>query len=294
MCVESCECQTLKGRVDCCPSTVRCIQMIVTHLWEDWTRDPNAHHILPSPLFAASASIMSAFRALKPQWRVATHATKSLWNANESCILTKQTVSHFSTTLRWNNENTNSETMSTPTPKAAAETEPIHITLPGQSTIHPSTSNGKTNYMYSPTKLPPKQDPLLQFFVNLLMRDGKKASAERYIADMLAYIAKLTNSDPLPVVYEAVELARPILRMQTRKQGGKNMQVPIPLNERQSTRRALKWIIDAGNKRSDRSISRRLAVEILAVVEGNSSVLSRKEEQHKVGMINRANASVRI
>ncbi|WFD23097.1 hypothetical protein MEQU1_001781 [Malassezia equina] len=158
---------------------------------------------------------------------------------------------------------------------------------PGKTDIVPT-------YMYSADALPPRQDPLLHFLVNLLMRDGKKASAERYIAEMLGHMAKLTNSDPLPLVYEAVELAKPILRMQSRKQGGKTMQVPMPLNARQSTRRALVWIIDASNRRSDRSISRRLAVEMLAILEGNSSVLSRKEEQHKVGMINRANASIRI
>ena len=72
------------------------------------------------------------------------------------------------------------------------------------------------------------------------------------------------------------------------------LQVPMPLNERQSTRRALKWIIQASDRRADRAISRRLAVEMLAILEGNSSVLSRRDEQHKVGTINRANASVRI
>ncbi|WFD26816.1 hypothetical protein MNAN1_001805 [Malassezia nana] len=170
----------------------------------------------------------------------------------------------------------------------------LNISLPNQVSTNMNKAASVSTYMYSTEALPPRQDPLLQFLVNLLMRDGKKASAERYIADMLGHMAKLTNSDPLPLVHEAVELAKPILRMQSRKQGGKTMQVPIPLNARQSTRRALVWIIDASNRRSDRSISRRLAVEMLAILEGNSSVLSRKDEQHKVGMINRANASIRI
>ena len=159
----------------------------------------------------------------------------------------------------------------------------------------PSTQTvSKTSFTYTLDTLPPRQDPLLQFMVNLLMRDGKKATAERFVAGMLADMAKLTNSDPLPLVYEAVELAKPILRMQSRKQGGKTMQVPIPLNARQSTRRAIMWIIEASRRRADRSISHRLAVEMLAVLEGNSSVLSRKDEAHKIGTVNRANASVRI
>jgi len=175
-------------------------------------------------------------------------------------------------------------------PEANAE---VRVSLPGQA-VGPSPTGMADTYMYTPETLPPRQDPLLHFFVNLLMRDGKKARAERYIADMLGHMAQLTNSNPVPLVYEAVELARPFLRMQSRKQGGKTMQVPIPLNMRQSQRRALVWIIEASGRRADRSISRRLAVEVLAVLEGNSSVLSRKDEQHKVGVVNRANASVRI
>lgn len=208
----------------------------------------------------------------------------------------------FSTTQTWRNDAMKSaseqpkrETATSTKASSESEISPIlNIALPNQVSTTPVSAANMPTYMYSADALPPRQDPLLHFLVNLLMRDGKKASAERYIADMLGHMAKLTNSDPLPLVYEAVELAKPILRMQSRKQGGKTMQVPIPLNARQSTRRALVWIIDASNRRSDRSISRRLAVEMLAILEGNSSVLSRKEEQHKVGMINRANASIRI
>ncbi|WFD39716.1 uncharacterized protein MJAP1_002696 [Malassezia japonica] len=174
-----------------------------------------------------------------------------------------------------------------------AQPESTKVVLPGSTPLPSSVTPAKT-FTYTLDTLPPRQDPLLQFIVNLLMKDGKKASAERYIADMLAHMAKLTNSDPLPLVYEAVELAKPILRMQSRKQGGKTMQVPIPLNARQSTRRAIVWIIEASRRRADRAISRRLAVEMLAVLEGNSSVLSRKDEAHKIGTVNRANASVRI
>lgn len=179
-----------------------------------------------------------------------------------------------------------------PTPTDAGASAPKAV-LPGNAALPASVVPVKT-FTYTVDTLPPRQDPLLQFIVNLLMRDGKKASAERYIADMLAHMAKLTNADPLPLVYEAVENAKPVLRMQSRKKGGKTMQVPMPLNPRQSTRRAITWIIEASRRRADRQISRRLAVEMLAVLEGNSSVLSRKDEAHKIGTVNRANASVRI
>lgn len=198
-------------------------------------------------------------------------------------------IAHFSTSCLLR-QNSNAKTEQ---PPPSSGPEAPKVVLPNSTPLHTSVSPTKS-FTYTLDTLPPRQDPLLQFIVNLLMRDGKKATAERYIADMLADMAKLTNSDPLPLVYEAVELAKPILRMQSRKQGGKTMQVPIPLNARQSTRRAIVWIIEASRRRADRSISHRLAVEMLAVLEGNSSVLSRKDEVHKIGTVNRANASVRI
>ncbi|WFD33792.1 hypothetical protein MCUN1_000611 [Malassezia cuniculi] len=175
---------------------------------------------------------------------------------------------------------------------SSSAAESPKVVLPSQASVPEGVS--KPPLAYSPDSLPPRQDPLLQFFVNLLMREGKKARAERWVAEMLGHMAKLTNSSPVPLVHEAVRLARPLLRMQSRKQGGKTIQVPIPLNERQSTRRALVWIIEASDRRLDRMISRRLAVEVLAVLEGNSSVLTRRDELHKIGTNNRSNASVRI
>lgn len=229
------------------------------------------------------------FRAFAPAWR--------LLSTNSAALVSSRTI--IRQTVRFSS-GTPQEPKTQPDSYTSADAQEsgangLKVMLPGQSSLHVNTLSGNnSSFVYSSTALPPRQDPLLHFLVNLLMRDGKKASAERYVAGMLSDMARLTNKDPLPLVYEAVELAKPLLRMQTRKQGGKSLQVPMPLNERQSTRRALKWIIQASDRRSDREINRRLAVEMLAILEGNSSVLSRRDEQHKVGTINRANASVRI
>lgn len=229
------------------------------------------------------------FRAFTPAWRLLSTNTAALVSSR---TIRRQAVRFLSVTSQEAKTQPDSYTSADAQESVASG---LKVVLPGQSSLNVDSISGKSSsFMYSPAALPPRQDPLLHFLVNLLMRDGKKASAERYVADMLSEMARLTNKDPLPLVYEAVELAKPLLRMQTRKQGGKSLQVPMPLNERQSTRRALKWIIQASDRRADRAISRRLAVEMLAILEGNSSVLSRRDEQHKVGTINRANASVRI
>ncbi|KAK0530431.1 hypothetical protein OC842_003934 [Tilletia horrida] len=147
---------------------------------------------------------------------------------------------------------------------------------------------------YTKDNLPTKTDPTLAFFVGILMRDGKKAASSRTVMNVLAHLNEWTSSPPLPLFVEAINRASPLVRMQSSKSGGKITQIPIPLNPRQSTHRGIKAIIEASKKRSDRYISTRIAREMVAVLEGSSSVLSRKEEQHKVAMANRANASVRI
>ncbi|PWN93892.1 ribosomal protein S7, partial [Acaromyces ingoldii] len=147
---------------------------------------------------------------------------------------------------------------------------------------------------YTPEALAQRTDPLLEAFVNNLMRDGKKAQATSHICDMLDHLAQAFHADPLPALHAAVEAASPLVRMQTRKGGGKNVQVPVALRAEQSRRKGIVAILDASKKRNDRKLATRLAREVIAVLEGTSSTLAKKEEAHKVAMLNRSNASVRI
>ncbi|EST09489.1 Ribosomal protein S7 domain protein [Kalmanozyma brasiliensis GHG001] len=165
------------------------------------------------------------------------------------------------------------------------------ISTPSQGLTPVHVASGP---LYSPTTLPPKADPTLEFLTNLLMKDGKKAQAQRFTTRTLALISTLTNSNPLPLIHDAITRTAPLVKLQSRKQGGKSLQVPVALTKRQSERKALTWIIEASKKRSDRELERRLASEFLAVVEGTSSAIQKKEEQHRIATVNRANASVRI
>ncbi|SNX85953.1 related to RSM7 - mitochondrial ribosomal protein, small subunit [Melanopsichium pennsylvanicum] len=148
--------------------------------------------------------------------------------------------------------------------------------------------------IYSASMLPPKSDPTLEFLTNLLMKDGKKAQAQRFTTRTLSIISIITNSNPLPLIHDAISRTAPLVKLQSKKQGGKTLQVPVALTQRQSTRKALTWIIDASKKRPDRELEKRLAAEFLAVVEGTSNAIAKKEEQHRVATVNRANAAVRI
>ena len=226
-------------------------------------------------------STSTSVRVPQPQAQNKNQATFQLGN---------RLVQDFAAQLASNpNPNSNPSSASSTATSAATAT----ATAPATPTPTPAALP-TSSFAYAPNALPPRSDALLSFLVNLLMKDGKKAQAERFVTRMLAHIATLTNADPLPLVYAAVQSVRPLVKMQSRKQGGKNIQVPTPLNERQSTRKALVWIIDASKKRADREIHKRLATEFIAVVEATSNALTKKEDVHKIATANRANTSVRI
>ncbi|KAF9181545.1 hypothetical protein BGZ51_005383 [Haplosporangium sp. Z 767] len=138
-------------------------------------------------------------------------------------------------------------------------------------------------------------NPILTQFVNTIMKDGKKARAERFVADALLEIRHRTQSDPYQVMLDAIELASPMLKLTAVKKGSKVLQVPTPMTERQRRRKAIVWIVEASDKRSraEKKFKDRLASEILAVVNGNSGALVKKNLLHKTALANRANASLK-
>ncbi|KAF9433858.1 hypothetical protein BGZ76_008885 [Entomortierella beljakovae] len=150
------------------------------------------------------------------------------------------------------------------------------------------------------TPVPPEQarsleaNPILKQLVNTVMKDGKKARAQRFVADALLEIRSRTQSDPYQVVLDGLELASPILKLTALKKGSKVLQVPCPMTERQRRRKAIVWILEASDKRKgEKMFKDRLASEFLAVVNGNSGALLKKNQQHKMALANRANASLK-
>ncbi|KAF9543373.1 hypothetical protein EC957_000964 [Mortierella hygrophila] len=138
------------------------------------------------------------------------------------------------------------------------------------------------------------KNPILSQLVNTIMKDGKKARAQRFVADALLEIRSRTQSDPYHVILDALELTSPILKLTAIKKGSKVLQVPTPMTERQRRRKAIVWILEASDKRKGEKLFKdRLATEFLAVVNGNSGALVKKNQLHKMALANRANASLK-
>ena len=162
--------------------------------------------------------------------------------------------------------------------------------------IQKESNNTETSKTSTPFVVPLLDDPVISHFVNIIMKDGKKATAQRRLQDALQVIKLRTDSvegekeqSPVDLFKLAIQKAEPFLKIVTTKKGTKITEIPIALGIKQRRRRGILFIVDAAQKRSEKKFSERLANEILNVLAGTSSALSRKDQVHKQGIQNRAN-----
>ncbi len=132
-------------------------------------------------------------------------------------------------------------------------------------------------------------NPVISLFTNMLMKHGRKEKAQFYLSKALVYVRSKTNNDPVALVTQAVDLAAPLVVLQSRKIGSKVIQSPKALTNRQRMHHGIKFIIQASDKRNERSLGDRLGAEIVGVLSGNSSSLEKKNQIHKLALANRSN-----
>lgn len=136
-------------------------------------------------------------------------------------------------------------------------------------------------------EVPLPQDPLLDFFSSQLMNHGKRARAERCASEILLHINALTRASPVPILRQAVLLASPAVKVVTHKSSAKAVPKPFALNERQRTKMAISWILDASEKRQGYTRAERIARECVGIIQKSSKVLENKENLHKAAMVSR-------
>jgi small subunit ribosomal protein S7 len=154
-----------------------------------------------------------------------------------------------------------------------------------QSLTDPEESVERKPVPFSQIEVLPAQDPLLEFFASRLMWRGKRARAEKVTSEILLHINALTKAPPLPVLRQAVDFAAPAVRVVSHKRGGKMIEKPMALNERQRMRRGIDWILGESDKRPGYTRGERIARECIRIIQGSSSVLETKEKEHKRAMI---------
>ncbi len=132
---------------------------------------------------------------------------------------------------------------------------------------------------------------LLAKFMNMIMNDGKKSVAERIIYGALDRISeKNTNADaqPIEVLELALENVKPVVEVKSRRVGGATYQVPIEVRVSRRQTLAMRWLIDAARKRSEKSMAHRLAHELLDAADNRGTAVKKKEDTHRMAEANKA------
>jgi small subunit ribosomal protein S7 len=131
-------------------------------------------------------------------------------------------------------------------------------------------------------------------FVNVLMKSGKKSVAERIIYGAFSIISTKSGKDPLEVFGSAVSNVRPMVEVKSRRVGGANYQVPVEVRPVRRSALAMRWLREAAHKRSEKSMTQRLAGELLEAAEGRGGAMKKRDEVHRMAEANKAFAHYRF
>ena len=129
---------------------------------------------------------------------------------------------------------------------------------------------------------------LLAKFINMMMEDGKKSVAERLIYSALDQVAEKKGDAPLELLELALENVRPAVEVKSRRVGGATYQVPVEVRPARRNSLAMRWMIDAARKRSEKSMAHRLAGEFMDAADSRGSAVKKKEDTHRMAEANKA------
>ncbi|MCS6979869.1 MAG: 30S ribosomal protein S7 [Flavobacteriales bacterium] len=131
-------------------------------------------------------------------------------------------------------------------------------------------------------------EPLVTKFVNNLMHEGKKTKAFSIFYEAISEVAQKSQDNGLEVWKKALENVTPQVEVRSRRVGGATYQIPQEIRPARKQALAIKWLIEAARKRNDKSMSRRLANEILAAFKEEGGAFKKKEDTHRMAEANKA------
>jgi len=129
---------------------------------------------------------------------------------------------------------------------------------------------------------------LLAKFINYAMFDGKKTITQRFVYGALDILAEKQNSKPLEMFEKVVETAKPQVEVRSKRVGGANYQVPMPVIGHRANVLAFRWILEAARKRNGKGMEQKLASEFLDILEGVGGTMKKKEDVHRMAEANKA------
>jgi len=134
---------------------------------------------------------------------------------------------------------------------------------------------------------------LVAQFVNVMMRSGKKSISQRILYDSFDLIEQKSSEDGLVVFRQAINNAKPLLEIRSRRVGGATYQVPVDVRPERRTTLSIRWLIQAARSRNDKTMAERVAGEIIDAFNNQGGAMRRTDEQARMAEANRAFAHFR-
>jgi small subunit ribosomal protein S7 len=134
---------------------------------------------------------------------------------------------------------------------------------------------------------------LAEKFINSMMWDGKKTTAQNIFYGAMGKIGERAQDDALKIFKKAIENAKPLLEVKTRRVGGANYQVPVEVPQNRRTALAIRWILTGARSRPDKGMPERLANELLDAANLRGGAIKKKDDVHRMAEANKAFAHYR-
>ena len=125
-------------------------------------------------------------------------------------------------------------------------------------------------------------------FINYVMKDGKKSTAERVVYGAFDKVKEVTKEDPMKVFEKALENVSPLLEVASKRVGGANYQVPREVRPERQFMLAVRWIVGAARSKKGKPMAEKLADELIAAAKNEGAAIKKKQDTHRMAEANRA------
>jgi small subunit ribosomal protein S7 len=140
---------------------------------------------------------------------------------------------------------------------------------------------------------PKFQDRLVAKFINDLMRQGKKSTAEQILYGAFDQVESKLKDDPLKVFKKALDNVKPVVEVKSRRVGGATYQVPVEVRQDRRVALAMRWLIEYSHARGEKTMTEKLAGEIMDAASNRGNAVKKREDTHKMAEANKAFAHYR-
>ena len=140
---------------------------------------------------------------------------------------------------------------------------------------------------------PKYRSVIISKFINSIMYDGKRSTAEKILYDALDKIKSKSKDDPLKVFNSAINNVKPNLEVRSRRVGGATYQVPVEVKSKRAQALAIRWLVESARKRKDKHMSDKIFNELFDAYEKKGAAVKKREDVHKMAESNKAFAHFR-